>query len=149
MNAYAEAPTWTVRTVDLEAPMSEPISPQDSETTADETETPFEVVLTVSEPADVGPLFRRLRNIPDATITRRRSGPDNGELGVVEVLQVLVPSSAVLAVAIRTLPVFIRSRRSSVTVTMTRGDQSVTITGENLDDPQQVLEITNRLLSDD
>ncbi|MEV7808692.1 hypothetical protein AB0O28_37645 [Microbispora sp. NPDC088329] len=110
---------------------------------------PFDVVLTVSEPADVGPLFRRLSSIPDATITRRRSGPDAGELGVAEVLQMLVPSSAVLAVAIRTLPVFIKSRRSSVTVTVTRGDRSVTLTGENLDDPQKILEITNHLLGDD
>lgn len=128
--------------------MPEPIS-QDSDTTADAAETPFVVVMRVSEPADVGPLFRRLRTIPDATITRRRFGPNDGELGVAEVLQVLVPSSAVLAVAIRTLPVFIRSRRSSVTVTMTRGDESVTVTGENLEDPQKVLDLTNRLLGDD
>lgn len=128
--------------------MPEPIS-QDSDTTADAAETPFVVVMRVSEPADVGPLFRRLRAIPDATITRRRFGPNDGELGVAEVLQVLVPSSAVLAVAIRTLPVFIRSRRSSVTVTMTRGDESVTVTGENLEDPQKVLDLTNRLLGDD
>lgn len=128
--------------------MPEPIS-QESETTADAAETPFVVVMRVSEPADVGPLFRRLRTIPDATITRRRFGPNDGELGVAEVLQVLVPSSAVLAVAIRTLPVFIRSRRSSVTVTMTRGDESVTVTGENLEDPQKVLDLTNRLLGDD
>ncbi|MER6826590.1 hypothetical protein ABT352_11435 [Streptosporangium sp. NPDC000563] len=140
---------WTEWTSDLEAPMPEPISPQEPETPVDAAEAPFEVVLTVSEPADVGPLFRRLSTIPDVIVTRRRSGPDDGKLGVTEVLQLLVPSSAVLAVAIRTLPVFIRSRRSSVTVTATRGDRSVTVTGENLDDPQKVLEITDRLLRDD
>ncbi|MFC4563307.1 hypothetical protein ACFO4E_15700 [Nocardiopsis mangrovi] len=134
--------------LDAEAPMPEPISPQEPEPAA-AAEAPFEVVLTVSEPAGVGPLFRRLSTIPDATVTRRRSGPRDGELGVAEVLQVLVPSSAVLVVAIRTLPVFIRSRRSSVTVTVTRGDRSVTVTGENLDDPQKVYEITDRLLGDD
>ncbi|MDT0608660.1 effector-associated constant component EACC1 [Streptomyces lancefieldiae] len=103
----------------------------------------------MSEQADVGPLFRRLSAIPEATVSRRRSGPGEGELGVVETLQLLVPSAAVLTVAIRTLPAFIRSRRSSVTVTLTQGDRSVTITGANLDDPQMVLEITDRLLGHD
>ena len=129
--------------------MPEPISPQETGTAAEAAVTPFEVVLSVSEQADVGPLFRRLGTVPEATVTRRRSGPDEGELGVVETLQLLVPSAAVLTVAIRTLPAFIRSRRSSVTVTLTRGDRSVTITGENLDDPQKVFEITDRLLDND
>ncbi|MGV4891375.1 effector-associated constant component EACC1 [Streptomyces viridosporus] len=129
--------------------MPEPISPQEPETATEAAGAPFEVVLTVSEQADVGPLFRRLGTVPEATVTRRRSGPDEGELGVVEVLQLLVPSAAVLTVAIRTLPAFIRSRRSSVTVTLTRGDRSVTLTGENLDDPQKAFEIADRLLGDD
>lgn len=129
--------------------MPEPIASQEPETAAAAAGAPFEVVLTVSEQADVGPLFRRLSTVPEATVTRRRSGPGEGELGVVEVLQLLVPSAAVLTVAIRTLPAFIRSRRSSVTVEITRGDRSVTITGTNLDDPQKVLEITDRLLGDD
>ncbi len=129
--------------------MPEPIAPQEPETAAEATATPFEVVVTVSEQADVGPLFRRLSTVPEATVTRRRSAPDEGELGVVETLQLLVPSAAVLTVAIRTLPAFIRSRRSSVTVTLTRGDRSATVTGDNLDDPQKVLEIAERLLGDD
>lgn len=129
--------------------MPGPISPQDREIATEAAETPFEVVLTVSEQADVGPLFRRLSTVPDATVTRRRSGPSPGELGVAETLQLFVPSAAVLTVAIRTLPAFIRSRRSSVTVTLTRGDRSVTVTGENLDDPQKVFEIADRLLGDD
>lgn len=129
--------------------MPEPISPREARSNTDPAEAPFEVVLTVSEPADVGALYRRLRTVHDATVTRRRSGPDEGELGVVEVLQLLVPSAAVLTVAIRTLPAFIKSRRSSVTVTLTRGKRSVTVTVENSDDPEAVLEIASRLLSDD
>ncbi|TXL86651.1 hypothetical protein [Streptomyces sp. IB2014 016-6] len=129
--------------------MPEPISAQEPEATADAAGAPFEVVLTVSEPGDVGPLFRRLSTVPDAIVTRRRSAPDEGELGVIEMLQLLVPSSAVLVVAIRTLPAFIRSRRSSVTVTVTRGEQSVTVTGDNLDDPQKVFDSANRLLGND
>ena len=129
--------------------MPEPIAPQDPETVAEAAVAPFEVVLTVSEPDAVGPLSRRLRTVPETTVTRRRSGPDEGELGVVETLQLLVPSAAVLTVAIRTLPAFIRSRRSSVTVELTRGDRSVTVTGENLDDPQKVIEAADRLLGRD
>ncbi|MBU7596410.1 hypothetical protein JGS22_001825 [Streptomyces sp. P38-E01] len=110
---------------------------------------PHEVALTVSAPGEVGPLYRRLRGLPDLTVVRQRARPAAGELGVAEVLQLLVPSSAVLAVAIRTLPAFIRSRRSSVTVTMTRGDETVTVTGTNLHDPAQALEFANRLLPRD
>ncbi|WP_051723090.1 hypothetical protein [Streptomyces albus] len=129
--------------------MPGPNTSQEPEIPANAAGGPLELGLTVSEPADVGPLFRRLRAVPGATVTRRRSGPGGGELGVTEVLQLLVPSSAVLAVAIRTLPVFIKSRRSSVTVTITRDDRSVTLTGENLDDPQKILDITDRLLGHD
>ncbi|MEU2248301.1 hypothetical protein [Streptomyces sp. NPDC019224] len=125
--------------------MTEPMSADHPDTDAQ----PYVVELTVSEPADVGPLFRRLQPVRDAKVVRKRSGPAEGKLGVAETLQLLVPSSAVLAVAIRTLPVFIRSRRSSVTVTMKRGNRSATVTADNLADPQQVIEMADRLLSDD
>ncbi|WP_243787699.1 effector-associated constant component EACC1 [Saccharopolyspora gloriosae] len=127
--------------------MPEPISPQD--TAAERAEGSFAVIVTLSEPADTGPLFRRLRTVPGTTVTRERSGPGHGELGVVEALQLLVPSATVLAIAIRTLPVFIMSRRSSVTVTLTRKDRSVTVTAENLDDPHTVLQFAEHLLGDE
>lgn len=129
--------------------MPEQVSPQVPEAATGATAAAYEVVLTVSEPADVGPLFRRLSTVPDVTVTRKRSGPGAGQLGVAEVLQLLVPSSAVLAVVIRTLPAFVRSRRSSVTVKLTRKDRTVTITGSNVPDPQKIIEIADRLLDDD
>ncbi|OLF04784.1 hypothetical protein BLA60_39315 [Actinophytocola xinjiangensis] len=110
---------------------------------------PYACTVTVSELADVGPLFRRLTTIPEATVTRQHARPEDDELGGAEVLQLLVPSAAVLSLVIRTLPAFIRSRRSSVTVTITRGDRSVTVDGTNLPDPEEVLEITQRLIGDD
>ncbi|TDC63150.1 hypothetical protein E1283_32890 [Streptomyces hainanensis] len=125
------------------------MSAQNSGTAPDAAETLFTCAVTVSEPAGVGPLFRRLGTIPDVAVTRHRSGPQDGELGVAETLRLLVPSAAVLTVVIRTLPAFIRSRRSSVSVTITRGDRSVTFDGENLPDPEKALEIANRLLGDD
>lgn len=129
--------------------MPEPKAAQNSGTTPDVAEAPFACAVTVSEPADVGPLFRRLDTIPHATVTRQRSGPEDGELGVAETLHLLVPSAAVLTVVVRTLPAFIRSRRSSVSLTITRGDRSVTFDGKNLPDPEKAFEITNRLLGDD
>ncbi|MDF6018819.1 hypothetical protein [Streptomyces sp. JH34] len=125
--------------------MTEAISSQ----RAGDSDAPFEVVLSVSEPADVGALYRRLSPLAGLEVSRMRSRPGEGQLGVVEVLQLLVPSAAVLTVAIRTLPAFIKSRRSSVTVTLTRGKRSVTVTVENSDDPQTVLEIASHLLGDD
>lgn len=129
--------------------MPEPMSAQNSDTTPDAAETPFACAVTVSEPAGAGPLFRRLSTIPDATVTRHRSSPEDGKLGITETLHLLVPSAAVLTVVIRTLPAFIRSRRSSVSVTITRGDRSVTFEGENLPDPEKAFEIADRLLGDD
>lgn len=134
--------------------MSVPTSPDERDTDAESADgrsadAVYEVVLTLSEPAGVGPLSRRLGAVPGAVVTRKRSRPGAGELGAAEVIQLLVPSSAVLAVAIRTLPAFIRSRRSSVTVKLTRGDRTVTLSGGNLDDPQKVFEIVERLLDDE
>jgi hypothetical protein len=105
--------------------------------------------VTVSEPADAGPLFRRLGTVPEVTVTRDRGRPQEGELGVAETLHLLVPSAAVLTVVVRTVPAFIRSRRSSVTVTLTRGDRSVTFDGKNLPDAEKAYEIADRLLRDD
>ncbi|MFE3665322.1 hypothetical protein ACFXOR_20475 [Streptomyces sp. NPDC059164] len=129
--------------------MSEPTSAQHSGTTPEGAETPLACAVTVSEPADVGPLFRRLSAIPDATVNRHRAGPEDGRLGVSDTLHLLVPSAAVLTVVVRTLPSFIRSRRSSVSVTITRGGRSVSIDGKNLPDLEQVIEITDRLLGDE
>lgn len=128
--------------------MLEPISAQEPETTVDNAEVSYEVVLTVSEPAAVGPLFRLLRTVRDATVTRKRSGPDEGQLGVAEVLQLVVPSLAVLVVAIQTLPAFISSRRESVSITITRADRSVTVSWDNPPDPHKVFEIAERMLGD-
>ncbi|WP_329082169.1 effector-associated constant component EACC1 [Streptomyces niveus] len=128
--------------------MPEPMSAQNSDTAPAAAQAPFACAVTVSEPADVGSLFRRLNTIPDATVTRHRSAPEDGELGIAETLQLLVPSAAVLTVVIRTLSAFIRSRRSSVSVTVTRGDRSVTFDGKNLPDAEKTFEITHRLLGD-
>ncbi len=115
----------------------------------DGTDPFHEIVVTVSEPAGVGPLSRRLGAIPGADVTRQRSRPGAGELGAAEVIQLLVPSSAVLAVAIRTLPAFIKSRGAAVTVELAREGRTVTISGGDVDGPQRVLEIVERLLGDD
>ncbi|MFI6820333.1 hypothetical protein ACIBJE_05185 [Micromonospora sp. NPDC050187] len=149
MNTRAKTSTLIQAIDGLGGPVPEQISPQVPEAATHGAEAGYELVLMVSEPADVGPLFRRLSAVPDTTVVRKRSGPGTGELGVSEVLQLLVPSSAVLAVVIRTLPAFIRSRRSSVTVTVNRKDRTVTITGSNVPDLEKIIESADYLLGDD
>ncbi|NJP17095.1 hypothetical protein EF917_23690 [Streptomyces sp. WAC00469] len=105
--------------------------------------------MTVSEPAEIGPLSRHLGRLPDLTVRRQRSAAAEGRLGVVETLQLFVPSAAVLTVAIRTLPTFVRSRRSSLSIELTRGDRSVKIDLNNHPDPERIAELAERLLGDD
>lgn len=107
---------------------------------------PVDAVFSVSDPLATGSLHRRLRTVHDATVTRDRSSPRVGELGVVEVLQVVAPSRAVLAVAIRTLPGFIRSLRGSVEVTVVRENRSITVTADNITDIEGTIK---RLLDDE
>jgi len=122
---------------------------QEPGTTTEAAVTPYDVTMTVSEPAEIGPLSRHLGRLPDLTVRRQRSAAAEGRLGVVETLQLFVPSAAVLTVAIRTLPTFVRSRRSSLSIELTRGDRSVKIDLNNHPDPERIAELAERLLGDD
>ncbi|WP_409494364.1 effector-associated constant component EACC1 [Amycolatopsis sp. cmx-11-12] len=62
-------------------------------------------------------LREHLRRISGIEVTRVAGEAADGELGAWDVLQVAVPSR----MAIGTLPVFIRSRRSNVTITLKPG----------------------------
>jgi hypothetical protein len=106
---------------------------------------PAPVTITVSSPAELRPLRELLRGVRGADVTQVPGAPASGQLGATEVLQVIVPTAAVLAIVIRVIPEFIRSRRSSVTVTVERRGRTVTVTAENVTDPQGII---NRLLDD-
>lgn len=98
------------------------------------------VEVSVSDPGELRSLREHLRRVPGMEVAQVPGAPADGELGAWDALQVLAASSGVLAVAVRTLPEFIRSRRSDVTVTVKSGDDVVTVTGTNFDDAMPIVE---------
>lgn len=98
------------------------------------------VELSVSDPSELRSLREHLRRIPGVDITQIPGVPGPGEQGSWDALQILAGSSGVLAVAIKTLPEFIRSRRSDVTITVKSKDRTVTVTATNIDDAQSMVD---------
>ncbi|MFF7940789.1 hypothetical protein ACFZC5_13840 [Nocardia gamkensis] len=96
-------------------------------------DTSCSVEVSVSDPAELRSLREHLRRIPGVEVTQVAGGPGLGEQGAWDLLQVLAAGGGVLAVTIKTLPEFIRSRRSNVTVTLEFGGRSVIVSGENVD----------------
>lgn len=103
------------------------------------------VEISVSDPAHLRSLREHLRRLPGMEVTQIPGAPWPGEQGAWDVLQVLAASGGVLAVAVRTLPEFIRSRRSGVTITVKSTDRTVTVTATNIDD---VMSIVDKSLGD-
>jgi hypothetical protein len=98
------------------------------------------VVMSVSDPAELRSLREHLRRVPGVEVTQIPGRSEPGEQGAWDLLQVLAAGGGALAVAIKTLPDFIRSRRSDVTVTVTSGDRSVTVTATNVDDAMSIVD---------
>jgi hypothetical protein len=95
--------------------------------------------LAVSDPAELGSLEEWLSWNQDLTVTRATGEPGPGELGAHDVLTILASSSALIAM-IKTLPAFIRSRRSNIHIEMTvKGDRRV-IDASNIDNIQPVID---------
>ncbi|OXM68323.1 MULTISPECIES: effector-associated constant component EACC1 [Amycolatopsis] len=103
------------------------------------------VDVVVSDPAELRSLREHLGRIPGVEVTQVPGRPGAGEQGAWDLLQVLAAGGGVLAVTIKTLPEFIRSRRSNVTVTLESGDRRVTVTAENVEDAEAVVD---KLLGD-
>lgn len=97
--------------------------------------------INVSEPSEQRPLRAWLERVPGVQVEQTAVPPGDGEQGAVDVLTVLAGSSGVLAMAIRTLPEFIRSRRSSLTLTVKiDGGKEYTLRAENLDELPSFIE---------
>lgn len=99
--------------------------------------------LTVSVPGELMPLLDWLRRAPGVRVELVGGRPAVGELGIGDVLQI---SSAVggaaagVLLAMRTLPEFIRSRRSDVKVTVTTADREVVLEVNNVEDVKPILD---------
>lgn len=79
------------------------------------------IAVTVSDPVELRSLREHLRRVSGAEVVQVPGKPAPGEQGALDVLEVLAGGSSVLAVVIKTLPDFIRSRRSDISVTVSSG----------------------------
>jgi hypothetical protein len=95
------------------------------------------------EPTDhsqLAPLHEYLRlGAPDVRTTRTSAQPSRGEQGVLDILTLVASSSSLIA-AIKVLPEFLRSRRSSVSITITAKEKKITLTATNIEEVMPVLE---------
>ncbi|MFJ4783840.1 hypothetical protein [Streptomyces sp. NPDC088794] len=99
----------------------------------------FEVRL--SDPSQQRSLRGWVERVPGVRVEQAARSPEPGEQGAADVLTILAGSGGVLAVAIRTLPEFIRSQRSSFTLTVKLADGTeYTLNAENLDELPPVIE---------
>jgi hypothetical protein len=101
---------------------------------------PPAVELSVSPQSDFRALRDWISRIPDVDVTQTPGRPDRGRLGVWDVLTVLAGSSGALSVAIASLPAFIRSRRSDLTITVRAGDKEFTLKAANTDQAKEIVD---------
>ncbi|WP_051877232.1 effector-associated constant component EACC1 [Streptomyces natalensis] len=102
------------------------------------------VELAVSDPSQLAALRDWMSGQPGVDVAVVAGTPGPGELGVLDVLVVLAGSSGVVG-AIRTLPDFIRSRRSGIRIETTVDGQPFVLDATNVDEVMPILE---RLLDD-
>ncbi|MGC0317048.1 effector-associated constant component EACC1 [Kitasatospora acidiphila] len=127
---------------------------------SEDSQASAEIEFKTANPADLTALHKWLisqqprldaRQGPQAHSSRRRwlarwrrPRAVSGELGVVEVLTLLA-SSSVLSAAIKTLPEFIRSRRSGIRIEATARGQKVIVDATNV---EEVLPVLKKLIDD-
>lgn len=103
------------------------------------------IELAVSDPSQLSSLRdwlrEGLRTQPGFEVTVVAGTPGPGELGVLDVVSVLAGSSGVAVVAaIKTLPDFIRSRRSGFRIETTVHGRPFVLDATNVDDVMPILE---------
>ena len=100
--------------------------------------------LAVSDQAQLSSLRDWLRGTPGVAVSVVPGTPGVGEQGALDVLSVVAGSSGLVA-AIKVLPEFIRSRRSSFRIETTVRGEKLILDATNVD---EVLPILDRLLRD-
>lgn len=102
--------------------------------------------LVISDQSQLRFLEAALRDFPGLEVARVPSVPAAGQLGVGEVVEVVASSSGLVA-AIRTLPDFLKARRSDIKITCSVEHQPVTveITNANV---EEILPALERILHD-
>lgn len=108
------------------------------------------VEVTVSDRAEFSALRAWLKRVPAVETFQFAGTPGPGEQGMWDVLTVFASSAGGLAIAVRSLPEFIRSRRSSVVMTVKVAGKEVTLEATNVDDELPVIEsLINKMFDED
>lgn len=102
------------------------------------------IQVSVSDPAEIGALHHRLQQVNGVHVSRTAGQPGAGEQGALDVLTAIGGSSGLVAL-IRTIPGFLRARRSGLSVHTVVKGEDFTLTAENVDD---VMPIIERLLDE-
>lgn len=102
------------------------------------------IELAVSDQTQLLALRDWMRDQPGVEAAMVHGTPGAGELGAIDVLVVLAGSSGVMG-AVKTLPDFIRSRRSGFRIETTVNGQPFVLEATNVDEVMPILE---RLLDD-
>lgn len=105
-----------------------------------ESEGLQEVTLATSDLAEFRSLRVWLSRIPGLEVQQTAGVPAPGEQGATDVLTILASSGGLLAVAVQTLPDFIRSRRSDLRITVSVHGKQYTLQATNLKDVLPVIE---------
>jgi Effector Associated Constant Component 1 len=110
----------------------------------DDGSEPVALDLVISDPGQVPHLRDWIREQSGVRAVARPGAPGPGELGSLTVLSILAGSSGVVT-AIKTLPAFLRSRRSGVRIETTYRGEPFVLDATNVD---EVLPLLERLLDD-
>lgn len=102
------------------------------------------IELSVSDHAEIGALYDRLRQVPDVAVKRTTKRPTDGELGVLDVLTA-VGSLGGLISALGMIPAYLQARRPGLAVKVKIKDKEIEITAANA---KQAAETIEKLLDD-
>jgi len=98
------------------------------------------VEIHISDQAELAALRALLQAHPGVDAEQRAGEPEQGEQGAWDFLQVAAASGGAMVVAIKSIPEFIRSRRTDVSVSIKKGDQEILITAPTADDALKLAE---------
>jgi len=106
---------------------------------------PQSIQVTVSNAAEIGALHDRFSHVSDVQVTRTPGQPGAGEQGGALDILTAIGSSGGLIALIRTIPGYLRARRSGLSVHTTIKGKEFKLTLDNVDD---VIPIIERLLNE-
>lgn len=98
------------------------------------------IEIAVSRLSELRPLRAWLERVPAVEVEQGPRPPAPGEQGAADLLTLLAGSGGALAVAVRSLPAFLRARRSDVTLTLKTGDKEFSLEAKNVEDIAPLIE---------